>query len=305
MVTADLSRTIRLAVGCLGFICFTWGSAAESYQLDQNFSLTLPDGLKWGPSPGIAFDSRGHLIVTHRGPRPILVYDAEGKLIHMFGDEELTAVHGTRVDPDDNIWVTDHKNHTVIKYAPSGTVLMLLGRRDMPGEDEIRFNRPTDVAFAPNGDFFVSDGYGNNRVVKFSKEGKYQMAWGVKGGWSGQFHLPHAVFLDAKGLLHVADRENDRIQVFDQQGKFVRLYGGFAPFGIFIAPDQTLFVADGRANQAYHLTLDGKMLDRWGSVGTGPGQFQLPHGIAVDREGRVYVTEVGGRRVQRFLRRDK
>jgi DNA-binding beta-propeller fold protein YncE len=108
---------------------------------------------------------------------------------------------------------------------------------------------------------------------------------------------------DAKGLLHVADRENDRIQVFDQDGKFVRLYGGFAPFGIFITPDQELVVADGRAHKCYRMTLEGKILDEWGSEGTGPGQFKLPHGIAVDRQGRVYVAEIEGRRVQRFVKR--
>lgn len=277
--------------------------AAETYQPDATFSLTLPEGLTLGQSPGLAFSSQGHLIVSHRGPRPILVYDEAGKLIHMFGDDELTAVHGTRVDAQDNIWVTDHLNHTVIQYAPSGDVKKILGRRDMPGEDAVSFNRPTDIAFAPNGDFFISDGYGNNRVAKFTQDGKFVKAWGGKGSWTGQFNLPHCVAIDAKGLLHVADRENDRIQVFDQSGKFVRLYGGFAPFGVFITPDQSLFVADGRAHKCYRMTLEGKVLDQWGSEGTAPGQFKLPHGIAVDRQGRVYVAEIEGKRVQRFVRR--
>lgn len=278
--------------------------AAEPYVLDTGFSLQLPEGVELGAVPGVAFDSQGHLILTHRGPRPILVYNSQGKLIHMFGDAELTAVHGTRVDAHDNIWVTDHKNHTVIKYSPAGQVLMLLGQRDVKGEDEAHFNRPTDVAFAPNGDFFVSDGYGNNRVVKFNSQGKFIKAWGVAGSWTGQFNLPHCVLVDAQGLLHVADRENDRIQVFDLEGNFVRLYGGFAPFGIFISPDQTLWVADGRAHMARHLTLDGKPLAQWGSEGSAPGQFDLPHGIAVDSQGRVYVTEITGRRIQRFLPRN-
>lgn len=278
-------------------------SAAETYQVDTTFSLQLPEGLTLGSAPGLAFTSQGHLVVSHRGPRPILVYDESGKLIHMFGDDELTAVHGTRVDAHDNIWVTDHLNHTVIQYAPSGEVLKILGRRDMPGDDDVSFNRPTDIAFAPSGEFFVSDGYGNNRVVKFTKDGKFIKAWGQKGSWTAQFNLPHCIAIDAKGLLHVADRENDRIQVFDQSGKFVRLYGGFAPFGIFITPDQMLFVADGRAHKCYRMTLEGKVLDEWGSEGTAPGQFKLPHGIAVDRQGRVYVAEIEGKRVQRFVKR--
>jgi DNA-binding beta-propeller fold protein YncE len=295
-----LIRTLQLAAVLA--IASTSALAGEGYRLDTSFKLALPEGLTLGQVAGLAFSSQEHLIVSHRGPRPILVYDKDGKLLHMFGDNELTAVHGTRIDAHDNLWVTDHKNHTVIQYGLSGKVLRILGRRDMPGEGEATFNRPTDVAFAPNGDVFISDGYGNNRVVKFNADGKFVKAWGKKGGWVGQFTLPHCVAFDAKGLLHVADRENDRIQVFDQNGSFVRLYGGFAPFGIFITPEQELFVADGRAHQCYRMTLEGKVLDRWGSEGSGPGQFKLPHAIAVDRQGRVYVAEIEGRRVQRFVK---
>jgi DNA-binding beta-propeller fold protein YncE len=182
-----------------------------------------------------------------------------------------------------------------------GKVLLSLGKRDMPGNDGTTFNRATDIAFAPNGDFFVTDGYGNNRVAKFTKEGKFVKAWGVKGRGKAQLNLPHAVQIDDQGLLHVADRENNRIQVFDQEGTFVRLYGGFAPYGLCLASDQTLFVADGRANKCIHMTLTGKVLASWGSKGTKPGQFQMPHCIAVDPNGNVYVGEVDGQRLQRFV----
>jgi DNA-binding beta-propeller fold protein YncE len=181
-------------------------------------------------------------------------------------------------------------------------VLLLLGTRDVPGDDGFTFNRATDVAFAPSGDVFVSDGYGNNRIVRFTKAGKYVKAWGVKGKAEGQLHLPHSVQFDDNGQLHVADRENNRVQVFDQEGTFVRSYGGFAPYGMFIASDQTLFVADGRANKCLHMTLSGKVLAEWGSKGKEPGQFNLPHCIAVDRKGSVYVGEIGGERLQRFVR---
>ncbi|QDU27147.1 Serine/threonine-protein kinase PknD [Anatilimnocola aggregata] len=277
---------------------------AETYELDRGYSATLPTGLKLGAVPGIAFDSKGGLVVSHRGPRPILVYDADGKLLQMFGDDELTAVHGTRVDADDNIWVTDYKNHTAIKFSPAGKVLLLLGKRDVAGKDETTFNRPTDVAVAANGDLFVSDGYGNSRIVKFTKEGKFIKAWGVKGKGEGQLNLPHCVQFDAQGLLHVADRENNRVQVFDQEGAFVRSYGGFAPFGLFIGPDQTLFVADGRANKCLHVSLTGKLLSEWGTKGTEPGQFLMPHAIAIDRAGKVYVGDIDGHRLQRFIRRE-
>lgn len=300
MIVRTLFYWSSLAVAVFGVASSL--AAGEKYEVDRDFVAALPEGLKFGSVPGIAFDSRENLIVTHRGPRPILVYDRGGKLIHMFGDEELNAVHGTRVDADDNLWVTDHKNHTVIKYATSGKVLMLLGKRDVKGEDAQTFNRPTDVAFGADGDFFVSDGYGNSRVVKFRKDGTFVKAWGVKGTADGEFTLPHCVQIDAAGFLHVADRENDRVQVFTQDGKFVRKYGGFAPFGLCIAADQTLFVADGRAHKCLHMTLTGKVLGEWGSEGAEPGQFKLPHGIAVDRQGRVYVGDIEGKRLQRFVR---
>jgi sugar lactone lactonase YvrE len=276
---------------------------AESYELDRSYSPALPQGLELGAVAGVAIDSKGCLIIGHRGPRPILVYDPDGKLVQMFGDDELTAIHGTRVDPENNIWVTDYMNHTAIKYSQSGKVLLVLGKRDVAGQGQTTFNRPTDVATAPNGDLFVSDGYGNSRIVKFTKDGEFVKAWGTRGKARGQLHLPHCVQFDAKGLLHVADRENNRIQVFDQNGKLVTSYGGFAPFGLLIAPDQTLFIADGRANQWLHLTSEGKPLSKWGSKGAEPGQFLLPHCIALDQAGNVYVGDVDGKRLQRFLRK--
>lgn len=300
--------TRRLIRWIAGLLCavglFSAATQAEQYEFDPTYSAALPAGMKLGAVSGMAFDSKGQLVVAHRGPRPILVYDPAGKLIHLFGDDEVTAVHGLRIDADDNIWVTDYKNHTVVKYSAAGKVLLILGKRDVAGADGFTFNRATDVAFAPNGDFFVSDGYGNNRIVKFTKAGIYVKTWGTKGKAEGQLHLPHAVQFDGKGLLHVADRENSRVQVFDQEGAFVRTYGGFAPFGMCITPEQTLLVADGRANKCFHMTLDGKVLAEWGSQGAGPGQFNLPHCIAADAKGNVYVGEVGGQRLQRFVRRE-
>lgn len=263
--------------------------------------LQFPADLKLGEVPGVAFNSQGHIIVTHRGAQPILVFDKDGKFLRSFGDEHLDAVHGTRVDADDNLWVTDMRNHTVIKFSPEGKVLLKLGERDVPGVDEEHFNRPTDIAFGENGNFFVSDGYGNNRVVKFDKQGKFLQTWGEDGGWKGLFRLPHCAFVDGQGRLHISDRENDRIQVFNQEGEFLWLYGGFAPFGVFIADDDTVYVADGRDHKVYRMTLRGQIIAQWGSEGTAPGQFQLPHGITVDPQGAVYVTEITGKRIQKFV----
>ncbi len=299
-----MKSLIRFAVVALSLVvALPGGLRAETYEVDRDFSPALPEGLKFGSVSGVAVDGNGYLIVAHRGERPILVYDPSGKLVQMFGDGELKMVHGLRIDSDNNIWVTDIEHHVAIKYSPSGKVLLTLGKRGVAGDDEATFNRPTDVAIAPGGEIFVSDGYGNNRIVKFTKDGKFVKAWGTRGKEDGQLNLPHCAQFDSKGLLHVADRENDRVQVFDQEGQLVRKYDGFAPFGLLIAPDQTVYVADGRAHECVHLAADGKVLAKWGSKGEEPGQLGLPHCLALDRSGNVYVGEIEGKRLQRFVRK--
>lgn len=273
---------------------------SRDYHVVAGFPQLSPS-IALGAASAVATDAKGNILLFHRGQPPILYLDQPGKVVRSFGDGLFSSAHGLRVDSNENIWVTDNANHTVLKFSRDGTILMTLGEKNVAGEDAKHFNKPTDIAFASNGDFYVSDGYGNSRVVKFNKAGEYLLAWGKKGNGPGEFNLPHAVQLDAQGMIYVADRENDRIQVFDGQGKFLRQFGGFAPFGMFITPDQTLFVADGRANKVLKMTLDGKLLTSWGSTGPEAGNFQLPHGISVDRDGAVYVTEINGKRVQKFI----
>jgi DNA-binding beta-propeller fold protein YncE len=272
---------------------------AESYRLDPSFPQ-LPKEIKLAEVSGVTINSAGEIFIFHRGERPIIAMDKSGKLLRTFGEGTKSA-HGLRCDSADNIWATDVVNHTVTQFAPDGKVLLTLGEKGVEGEDEKHFNKPTDIAFAPNGDFFVSDGYGNSRVVKFDKNGKFLLAWGKKGTGEGEFNTPHAVRLDSKGNLFVGDRENDRVQVFDQNGKFIRSFGGFAPFGLFITPDDTLFVADGRAHHVMKMNLEGKISETIGKLGPEPGHFFLPHGITVDKDGAIYVTEINGKRVQRFI----
>jgi DNA-binding beta-propeller fold protein YncE len=282
-------------------------AAAEepAYRLVRGFP-ELPPGVKLGAVSGIATDAAGNILVLHRGDaeRPILVFDPDGKFLRAFGNGLFKSTHGLRVDPDRNVWTTDNANHTVVKLGPDGKVLMTLGEKDVPGEDERHFNKPTDVAFAANGDFYVSDGYGNSRVVKFDKSGKFLLAWGKKGSGRGEFNLPHAVRLDSKGDVYVADRENKRIQVFDGSGKYLRQFAiGVSPYGLFITPDDTVFVADGVAHRVSKMTTDGNVSARWGMGGREPGNFLMPHGITVGADGAVYVAEVTGARVQKFVRK--
>ncbi|WP_406693876.1 peptidyl-alpha-hydroxyglycine alpha-amidating lyase family protein [Singulisphaera sp. Ch08] len=178
---------------------------------------------------------------------------------------------------------------------------MTLGTKGKPGTGPDHFNQPTDVAISPSGAFFVSDGYGNARVLAFSKEGRFLKEWGKRGTGDGEFRLPHAICLDRRGRIYVGDRENDRVQIFDPEGKFLASWTtGGAPFGLGLAGDGRLFVADGRANRVTVLDPEGKPLTHWGQKGTEPGQFLLPHAACLDSQGAVYVAEINGKRVQKF-----
>jgi DNA-binding beta-propeller fold protein YncE len=264
----------------------------------------LPDTIKLGEVTAVATDSADRVHVFHRGKNPIIVFDRDGKYVRSWGDGLIKTAHGLRIDRDDNVWTTDLGHHLVLKFDPQGKLLLTLGKKDEPGEGKDQFNKPADVAFGPAGEIYVADGYGNARVVKFSKEGKFLKEWGKKGKGEGEFNLPHAICIDAKERVYVGDRENNRVQVFDLDGKFLAQWKETgAPFGLFLTREGQMMLADGRAHLAKVLNLEGKTLGRWGEKGNGPGQFTLPHGICVDSRGAVYVTEVTGQRVQKFVGR--
>jgi hypothetical protein len=263
----------------------------------------LPAGVTLGPVSAVATDRDDRVFVFHRGPKPALVFDRDGTFLRGWGDEHLKTPHGLRIDAGGNVWVTDIGTHQVLKFDPDGKLLLALGKKGEPGDAPDRFDRPTDVAVTPAGDFYVTDGYGNSRVLKFDRAGKLLRQWGKEGTGPGEFDLPHAIVLDAAGRVYVGDRENNRVQVFDPDGKFLAEWKeSGAPYGLFRSGDRT-FVADGRANWIRVLDADGKPLGRWGGKGTGPGQFRMPHMLCVDGRGAVYVTEVTGKRVQKFVPR--
>ncbi len=274
--------------------------AGVAYQLVPDFPH-LTSKIVLEAVSAVATDSKGDILVFHRSEHPILRFDRTGKLLRSFGDGLFSSAHGLRIDADDNIWVTDNANHTVIKFNRDGDILLTLGKRNVAGQDSSHFNKPADVAFASNGDFYVADGYGNSRVVKFNKAGDFLMAWGKKGTGPGEFNLPHAVQVDAQGRVYVGDRENNRIQVFDADGTFLRQFGEMAPFGLYITQEQFLFVADGRANKVHKMTLAGKVLTSWGTTGEEPGNFRMAHALTVAQDGAVYVTEITGKRIQKFV----
>lgn len=265
--------------------------------------IELPEGLSLGPCSAVDFDSKGQMYLYHRGKQPILCFDRSGKFVRSWGDDLIGKAHGLRVDKHDHIWVTDIGNHRVFKFSPQGKLLLALGQSGKPGTDNDQFDQPTDIAFGPQGEIYVSDGYGNSRVMKFAANGRFLNKWGQPGKGKGEFDLPHSIVIDAKGRVLVGDRENDRVQVFDSEGTLLEVWPGFAPYGMELDAKGTLFVADGRANKVLQLNSTGKVINSWGRKGKGPGEFNLPHMLAADTAGNLHIAEIGGRRLQLLKRK--
>ncbi len=263
----------------------------------------LPAGWTFEETPGIAVDAREHVFVLHRGPHSIMEFDKSGNLVRSWGDGVFVRPHGLRFDHEGNLWSADDQGHIVVKMDPLGRVRMVLGRKNTKGETKDTFNRPTDLAFLPNGDFFVSDGYGNSRVVKFNKDGQFLLAWGKKGTGEGEFNLPHAVAVDKRGRVYVGDRENYRMQVFDSNGKFITQWKHVgSPWGIVVR-DEAIFMCDGHNGRILKLNLNGEILGVLGSFGKHPGQFDFVHHLAMGPGGNLYTAEIKNWRAQKFQAR--
>jgi sugar lactone lactonase YvrE len=276
--------------------------------------LPVPSTVNMGASSSVAFDSKGHLFVVSRGTHALTEFDANGKFVRAFGEGLFTRTHGIRIDREGNIWVTDVGAHIVVKLSPQGQVLQTLGSKGQPGEwNEAaglrRFSEPNDIAIAPNGDLFIVQGHtpgagkGDPRVLKFDRNGNFLKTWGGKGTEPGKFDVAHGVAIDAKGLVWVTDRENQRIQIFDQDGKLVRenKYAGL-PCAIDIG-GQYIYMVNGFAGQVLRLDLDGKVLAAIGKPGNGVGEFGEAHFIAVSPKGEIYVADSVNRAVQKFVKK--
>jgi len=296
----------RLAafIVCLSLVALSDSHLAKlPYEVDPNWPQ-LPVGGNFAETAGVAADAKENVYVFHRGAEPIFVFDKDGKFLRSMGKGIYKSPHGIHIDKDGNVWTADDAGHVVVKMDSSGRVRMVLGRLGEAGEKDDRFNRPTDIATAANGDFYVTDGYGNSRVVKFSKEGKFLKAWGKKGVGEGEFNTPHAVTVDKEGLVYIGDRENFRIQVFDADGNFLRMWDHVgSPWGLDITEDQKLFMTDGHNNRVLKLDLDGGILGVLGEFGKLPGQFNFCHHIAAGASGAIYTSEILNWRAQKFVPR--
>jgi len=301
-------------------VSVTSGTFLQSQNVDSSYQVVhgwpkLPHELTLGQVSGVDVDSHNHVFVFHRENPPILCLDgASGRLLHSWGHNQFIRPHGLKVDQQDNVWVTDVYRHQVFKFSHSGKLLLTLGVEKEPGIDDRHFNKPTDVAFSSNGDVYVSDGYGNSRIVKLSSTGTFLLEWGSKGDQPGQFDIPHGITVDGAGKVYVADRSNSRIQIFDHRGKFLKEWKSQdlgRPWAVNLGRDGFLYVVDGGdlnpnppdRGYALKLDLEGKILDKWGGFGSYDGQFYWAHTIAAARNGDVYVGDVHfGMRVQKFFK---
>lgn len=297
----------------------------DTYEVVHGWPL-LPDGFMFGHVSGVGVDSHNHVFVFHRADHSILgktfdepiaapvvnSFDGRtGEPVASWGANQFLMPHGLRVDHADNVWVTDLGRQQVLKFTHDGELLMTVGEKGVPGLDGKHFNRPTDVAVAPDGSFYVSDGYGNSRVARFSSDGKFIADWGHKGDGPGEFDTPHGIALDLEGRVYVADRSNGRIQVFTPDGKFLHQWKSAElgrPWALAFGADSYLYVLDGGdlkpwppdRSHILKLDLNGNILETWASFGNYDGQLFWGHDIAVGKDGAVYAGDILGRRVQKF-----
>jgi len=276
-------------------------------------AFDLPNGTTMGAPASVAFDSKGHMFVLTRGDKAFFEFDQRGAFVRAFGDKLFTRAHGLRIDREGNLWATDVGAHIVTKFNPRGDVLLTLGTKGEAGEwneaaGSRKFNQPNDIAIGANGDVFVVQGHtpgpnGDARVLKFDKNGRFLKSWGGKGAGPGQFQVAHGIDIDRKGQLWVADRENQRVEIFTADGKFVRdiKYAGL-PCGLKIGR-RSIFMVNGFAGQLLELDLDGKVIAALGKPGTALGEFGEAHMIGVSPKGDIYVADTVNATLTKFVKR--
>ncbi len=316
-------------------VAYAQNHAPNPYRTVEGVWAPLPDGRAWGSTSLVEVSPDGETIwavdrcgentcVGHDDLDVVFQFDKDGNMLKRWGAGMFVWPHGIDVDDDGNVWVADargegNRGHQVIKFSSDGDVLMRLGTAGVAGRTQSTFDQPNDVLVAPNGDIFVGDGHpanGNNRIVKFSSDGTYLMSWGETGSEPGQFRTPHALAMDSQGLLYVGDRSNRRIQVFEQDGTFVRDFYNFGrASGVAIDGDDNIYVADSESN--YRRNGGFKRGIRVANLrdlrifafipDPEPDQdnsgTSAAEGVAVDNEGNVYGAEVGPRALRKHAKR--
>lgn len=300
------------------------------YGVDPNWPKRPENISKKGWVAGLAIDAKDQVWFLKNCPDPIQVYTTDGEFVRTWGRGQFVNPHGLRIDPEGKVWVADFGLHVVQKFTPEGELLLTLGVRGQKGEDAAHFNMPTDMVITPTGDIFVTDGYGNRRIVHYDKDGEFVKAWGQYGTAPGSFVLPHTIVVDSKGKLYVADRNSGRIQVFNQDGKFLNQWANvIMPWGISINAQDDIWVCgssphwwkrngkfpeykdqlfmrfstDGHVRQIWHIPLGdiGEDKNKPDVSRLKPGETVGVHCIAQDSKGNLFVGDIYGERAQKFV----
>ena len=307
-----------------------YGSGKYTYELVDPWAK-LPEGDSFVDVCGISIDPEDRIYVFNRSKRPMIVFDRDGNEISSWGENLFKRPHGSCMTVEGHIYLTDDYSHVVYKFSREGDLLMTIGNMDQPSDTGHRwgldiferissikhaagpFNMPTGVALSSTGDIFVSDGYGNARVHRFSPDGKLLLSWGEPGQGKSQFRLPHNIWIDKADRIWISDRENSRVQIFDTDGKFLDQWTDLIrPTHVYMDKDETVYISE-LCRRISIFSIDGQLLARWGNENHSLDAPLLvgPHVICVDSEGSLYVGEVakafgkvdrGARVIQKFAR---
>jgi peptidylamidoglycolate lyase len=328
-----MSLTLPTALVSCALIAACMGRPAPATVPDGGYQVVhgwpvLPANMMLDEVSAVAVDSRDRVFVLTRGNRKwpdsgpldttpihaptVTVFDGpSGRKLSQWPGDRFALPHSITIDRNGDVWVTDVAWHQVLKFSPDGVPLLTLGQRGMPGTDSLHFDRPSDVAVAPDGSVYVSDGYGNNRIVRLAADGRWLGAWGRKGTGAGELDLPHALAVDSRGRVFVVDRGNARIQIFDSAGTYLAQWPATSFTGaqdVKIGGDGQVYIAgagaDGPEDRTGVVILDstGAFAGKIGRFGNYDGQFEDLHWIALSPTGALYAADFSGRRVQKFVR---
>lgn len=336
-----MTRFLNASV-VLGLLLYTGSAAAQAtawatapelpFESETDF-YRMPVGTYFGEGIGVSTNSKGHVFIMTRSKiSRVFEFDQNGNFVKEFGKGSyaFNFAHSVRVDAEDNVWAVDEGTNLIVKFSPEGKVLMVIGKRpdplyqitSMPGtagyigsDRPYSFHRPTDIAFDPQGNFFISDGYTDSRVVKYDKNGVFIRSVGTRGSGINQFSTPHTIAADAQGNVYVGDRGNGRIVVLDNDLNWKAEYDHVGnPWGICISegPTQYLFTTNSAGTgvdlpskdivgEIYKMELDGTVIGKFGGSGMALREFGSAHQISCKDPDVVYVTEITAWRVQKIL----
>ena len=323
LVKSAAAGLIVLVITAVAATVGAQGGLTNPYREDAGWGK-LPAGAKWAGVISVDPAPNGDIWVFHRSDPPLLRFDATGKVVKSFGEGLFVQAHGMTVDRDGNVWVTDAqikdgKGNQVFKFSADGKLLMSLGKAGVAGAGNDVFSGPADVAIAQNGDIFVADGHMAdtpvNRIMRFSKDGKFITAWGKRGKGPGEFDTPHSIAIDSRGRIFVADRSNGRMQIFDADGRFIDQWKQFGrPSGVFIDKNDAMYVADSQSNSTQNPGFTRGI--RVGSARDGKVTALIPfvepdpeknnnagvEGVTVDAKGNVFAAEVSTEILKKYVK---